>query len=192
MPDTKTESPPSPNTTTTVVKRKRGRPKTPKNKLTIEKSAKLLRLLCEAQTDILDLAAQEKLSYSKLTAWADDHDTQKILDGICRLHDLRAQLLVSRYRTLAAARLFELAKEEAAGETARKACVDLLNASLMAPLIQPNLQHEDHANDPQSTQHSRPISIEELTHFINAIGQLDQTNTPSAAIQDAQNNRESA
>ncbi len=166
MTDTPAPAPPA-------TKKKRGRTKTPKNQLTAEKSTKLLNLLCEAQTDILDLAAQEKLSYRKLTSWANDQNTQSVLAGICRLNDLRAQLLVTRYRTLAAARLFELAKDDAAGETARKACVDLLNATLITPLLHPHSTQPDPESAP-------PVSVEELSEFLNTLGNLDQSTTSPA------------
>ncbi len=87
--------------------------------------------LYEAQQDLDQLARQEKLTLTRLAGWANQPDTMAALDGLCRLNDVRAQLLVSRYRTLAAARLFELAKDEGAGELARKACVDLLKVCLI-------------------------------------------------------------
>jgi len=89
--------------------------------------------LCEAQTDVLDLADQEKISFANLAEWSNNTKTKSVLHGMCRLNDIRAQLLISRYRTLAAAQLFELSKEESGGETARKACVDLLKLCL-APM----------------------------------------------------------
>ncbi len=87
--------------------------------------------LYEAQQDLAELARNEKLTLTRLAGWANDATTIASLDGLCRLNDVRAQLLVSRYRTLAAARLFELAKDESAGELARKACVDLLKVCLI-------------------------------------------------------------
>lgn len=159
-----------------------------KTPLSNSKSRKLLQLLCEAQTDILDLAAQEKLSFAKLTAWLNDTATQTTLDGMCRLNDLRAQLLISRYRTLAAARLFELAKDDGGGETARKACVDLLNASLALPILQPELPDND--NDAESARPS--VSVEEMHRFLAALGQLGAANPPSILVSDANNNETGA
>jgi len=90
-----------------------------------------MRALYEAQQDLTELARHEKLTLTRLAGWANDARTIASLDGLCRLNDVRAQLLVSRYRTLAAARLFELAKDESAGELARRACVDLLKVCLI-------------------------------------------------------------
>ncbi len=95
------------------------------------RSERLMQALYEAQQDLDQLARQEKLTLTRLAGWANQPDTMAALDGLCRLNDVRAQLLVSRYRTLAAARLFELAKDEGAGELARKACVDLLKVCLI-------------------------------------------------------------
>ncbi len=95
------------------------------------RTERLMRALYEAQQDLDELARKEKLTLTRLAGWANDAETIAALDGLCRLNDVRAQLLVSRYRTLAAARLFELAKDESAGELARKACVDLLKVCLI-------------------------------------------------------------
>lgn len=93
---------------------------------------RLTKALFDGQRDLSDLAAQEGMTLTRLAAWAHEPMTIESLEGLCRLSDVRAQLLVSRYRTLAAARLFELAKNEEAHETARKACVDLLKVSLVS------------------------------------------------------------
>ncbi len=96
-----------------------------------KRSERLMHSLYEAQQDLDELARRERLTLTWLAGWATQPDTIAALDGLCRLNDVRAQLLVSRYRTLAAARLFELAKDEGAGELARKACVDLLKVCLI-------------------------------------------------------------
>ena len=95
------------------------------------RTERLMRALYEAQQDLDELAHKEKLTLMRLAGWANDPETAAALDGLCRLNDVRAQLLVSRYRTLAAARLFELARDESTGELARKACVDLLKVCLI-------------------------------------------------------------
>ena len=95
------------------------------------KYERLLLALYEARIDLSELAQQEKLTLVGLARWANDPETVGSLEGLCRLNDVRAQLLVSRYRTLAAARLFDLTKEENGGELARRACVDLLKVSLI-------------------------------------------------------------
>ncbi|MCC6907469.1 MAG: hypothetical protein IT430_05965 [Phycisphaerales bacterium] len=102
-----------------------------KNTVPSTRTERLMKALYEAQQDLDELARKEKMTLTRLAGWANNADTIAALDGLCRLNDVRAQLLVSRYRTLAAARLFELAKDEAAGELARKACVDLLKVCLI-------------------------------------------------------------
>jgi hypothetical protein len=91
---------------------------------------RLYQALYDSQRDLGEVAKGEHMSLSHLADWANESDTIGALEGLCRLNDARAQMLVSRYRTLAAARLFELAKSDEGGELARRACVDLLKVSL--------------------------------------------------------------
>lgn len=93
---------------------------------------RLLHALYEAQLDLDELARRERWSLQRLAEWANDSQTAQALEGLCRLNDARAQMLVGRYRTLAAAKLFELASRDDGGELARKSCVDLLKVSLVA------------------------------------------------------------
>ena len=131
-------------------------------------SERLVRLLCEAQTDVLELAAQEELSFSKMAAWSNDVVTQATLLGMCRLNDIRAQLMVSRYRTLAAARLFELSKESSGGETARKACVDLLKLTLAAEVA------GETSSEEEVNRHT-PISFSEMRALLAEVGREESS-----------------
>lgn len=97
----------------------------------VTKQRRLLDALYEGEADLADLASQEKITLHELAAWAREPRTMDTLDGLCRLNDVRAQLLISRYRTLAAAQLFALTQVEGQHELARKACVDLLRTSLV-------------------------------------------------------------
>jgi len=123
--------------------------------VTKEMADRLVRLLCEAQTDVLELAEMEGLSFNRIAEWSNMSLTQATLLGMCRLNDVRAQLLVSRYRTLAAARLFELSKEDSGGETARKACVDLLKLTLTD-------EYSSSGESGSDVIHRRPISVAEM------------------------------
>lgn len=135
--------------------------------VTKQKSERLVRLLCEAQTDVLELAEMEGLSFNRIAEWSNQQLTQATLLGMCRLNDVRAQLLVSRYRTLAAARLFELSKEESGGETARKACVDLLKLTLTG-------EYSSSEGVGSDLVHRRPISVAEMRSVLAEVCRDDE------------------
>jgi len=119
------------------TRRRRSRPRPPAasdddpgGAIPSTKRERLLGALYEGRRDLAELAAAERLTLTRLAAWANEDETSAVLEGLCRLDDVRTQMLVSRYRTLAAAHLFELARAESGGELARRACVDLLRTSL--------------------------------------------------------------
>jgi len=138
-------------------------------------SERLVRLLCEAEIDVLELAAREGLSFSKMAAWSNDGLTQSTLLGMCRLNDIRAQLMVSRYRTLAAARLFDLSKDTSGGETARKACVDLLKLTLAAE-VAGNGDGEEEVN------RYTPISFTEMRALLAEVGRKEEVDAGGGEI----------
>ncbi|MFP4144831.1 MAG: hypothetical protein ACLFV3_06770 [Phycisphaeraceae bacterium] len=97
-----------------------------------KRRAKLIQDIFSAQHDVVALAQAHGLSPDDLATWAGDERNQNCLVGLCVLADLQTQLLLSRYRLLAAERLIRLATDEEAGsgDVARKACVDLLKLDL--------------------------------------------------------------
>lgn len=78
--------------------------------------------------ELTALAKQYGMRVEVLAEWARQRQTQETLRGLCVLGDLQTQILLSRYRLVAAGRLIKLATQEEEGreEVARKACVDLL------------------------------------------------------------------
>lgn len=93
----------------------------------------LLDDLAIAEHDVLSLADRHGLSLDALIAWAQRPDTRRALAGLCVLADAQAQLLLSRYRLVAASRLIAQVTAEAdalPAEQVRKACVDLLKTEL--------------------------------------------------------------
>jgi hypothetical protein len=94
-------------------------------------SAELLRKVYEAREDPRELAESMGLSLAELAAWAGAPGTVAALKGLRALADMQTQLILSRYRLTAAAKLLALADQEDSGELARKACVDLLKLDLM-------------------------------------------------------------
>ena len=101
-------------------------------KIGTKRRALLIHDIFNAQHDVVALAKAHGLSPHELAAWAGDPQTQRCLHGLCVLADLQTQLLLSRYRLLAASRLIRLAtqEDEAGQDVARKACVDLLKLDL--------------------------------------------------------------
>ena len=102
-------------------------------KLSVKRRASLIRDIFNAEHDVVALAQAHNLSPDELAAWAQRTENQRCLGGLCVLADVQTQLLLSRYRLLAATRLIRLATQEeesASAEVARKACVDLLRLDL--------------------------------------------------------------
>lgn len=93
----------------------------------------LLDDLAGAEQDILSLADRHGLTLEALVSWAQLPQTRRILSGLCVLADAQTQLLLSRYRLVAATRLIAQVTAEADAlppEQVRKACVDLLKTEL--------------------------------------------------------------
>lgn len=77
-----------------------------------------------------ELADRLGVSLRDLAQWASEPENVRLLSGIAYIADVRAQLLLARYRANAAARLIAIATDQDAGELSRKACVDLLKTNL--------------------------------------------------------------
>ncbi len=90
----------------------------------------LVEQLLEGTLRPAEIAAQVGMSLAELAAWAVDPANAHTLEGLARLADTRAQMLLSGYRAAAAVRLIEIATDKEKGELSRKACVDLLRADL--------------------------------------------------------------
>ncbi len=90
----------------------------------------LVEQLLEGTLRPAEIAAQVGMSLAELAAWAADPANARTLEGLARLADTRAQMLLSGYRAAAAVRLIEIATDKEKGELSRKACVDLLRADL--------------------------------------------------------------
>lgn len=93
----------------------------------------LLEDLASAEHDILSLAERHGLSLGGLVDWACRPQTLRTVAGLCLLADAQTQLLLSRYRLVAATRLIAQATAEPdtlSPEQVRKACVDLLKTEL--------------------------------------------------------------
>lgn len=93
----------------------------------------LLQDLAGAEHDVLSLAKRHGLSLGDLVDWACERETRRTVSGLCVLADAQTQLLLSRYRLIAATRLIAQATSDddtLSAEQIRKACVDLLKTEL--------------------------------------------------------------
>jgi hypothetical protein len=104
-------------------------------KIGAKRRAALINDLINADFDLTELHAKYRLSPDHLSQWIMEEPNRQCLAGLCVLADLQTQLLLSRYRLVAAGRLIELAtaapEEGRAGlDNARRACVDLLKLDL--------------------------------------------------------------
>ena len=77
-----------------------------------------------------EIATGVGMTLAELSDWARNDANARTLEGLARLADLRAQMLLSEYRATAAVRLIEIATDKENVEPSRKACVDLLRADL--------------------------------------------------------------
>jgi len=93
-------------------------------------SERLMTLLAEGNHSAVDLAQANDLSLLTLAKWAAQPEHVELLSGLVRLSNVRAQIVLSQYRTSAAAKLIEHAMHGESGEISRKACVDLLKIDL--------------------------------------------------------------
>lgn len=98
-----------------------------------KRRASLIRDILSSEHDVVQLAAAHQLSPDELAQWVGVAENHQCLTGLCVLADLQTQVLLSRYRLLAATRLIRLATQEdeqASADVARRACVDLLKLDL--------------------------------------------------------------
>ncbi|MEX2672545.1 MAG: hypothetical protein WD294_10585 [Phycisphaeraceae bacterium] len=94
------------------------------------RQARLLMRIYEAEQDPRSVAEGFDMTLEELAKWAGQQRTMHALKGLRLVADMQTQLILSRYRLTAAARLVQLANQDDSGELARKACVDLLKTEL--------------------------------------------------------------
>jgi hypothetical protein len=91
---------------------------------------RVLEELLDADCAPAELAGKIGLSLEELSTLGRDDRIVDALRGLVELAEIRAQVLLSRYRAHAAIRLIAIANAEEPSELARKACVDLLKMDL--------------------------------------------------------------
>jgi len=104
-------------------------------RISAKRRATLINDLINADFDLTALHNKYALSPDSLSRWIQDEENHRCLAGLCVLADLQTQLLLSRYRLIAAGRLIDLATSQPEDgknglDTSRRACVDLLKLEL--------------------------------------------------------------
>ena len=94
----------------------------------------LVRDILTAEHDLVTLLSTHDLEPRQVADWIAETDNRQLLLRLCALADIQTQLLLSRYRAVAADRLLRLATLEQGdakeAEIARRACVDLIRLDL--------------------------------------------------------------
>jgi len=93
-------------------------------------SNELVEKLSLGDTAPTQLAHEHNVPLTRLARWATEPATVRVLEGLAHLAEVRAQMLLSRYRANAAIQLITIATADEPTELSRKACVDLLKADL--------------------------------------------------------------
>jgi hypothetical protein len=96
---------------------------------------RLLERIALTDNSPAQLAADMNIDLADLSRWIMHGENLRLVEGIARLSDVRAQMILSRYRANAALHLVNIAgesktDESKTGEVSRKACVDLLTTNL--------------------------------------------------------------
>lgn len=104
-------------------------------RISAETRAALIHDLIHADFDLTELHSKYRLSPDILSQWVREEDNHLCLAGLCVLADIQTQLLLSRYRLIAAGRLIDMAthppEDTKSGlDVSRRACVDLLKLEL--------------------------------------------------------------
>jgi hypothetical protein len=86
--------------------------------------------LIEGRRSPSDLASELGIDLATLARHVGQPTVRRSLAQFAWLSEVRAQLLISSYRAMAAARLATLASSDEPGELARRSCVDLLKLDL--------------------------------------------------------------
>jgi hypothetical protein len=121
----------------------------------------MLEDLLSRTLDLAPIAARHDLDVESLGSWAARPEIAAALERVRRLADQRADLIVSRARTGAAHALLSLATT-GEGETARRACVDLLKLGGPGAALS---EREGEAVDPRE-------DIEALHSLLDKLGTL--------------------
>ncbi len=137
--------------------------------LSAAKKHELLQCILSGRLDLEEMCAAQEVSLEQLAAWASQTTTLSRLYALRHLADLRTQLMLSRYRAHAAARLIELTSGEESAETARKACVDLLRLNVTG-----EQEREPAGDEVARSARSVRVDTERVRSFLAELGRADE------------------
>lgn len=112
------------------------------DKINLKKRSALIHDLIHADFDMTTIQSKYGLTPDSLSQWVKQDDNYRCLTGLCILADIQTQILLSRYRLIAAGKLYELVTRDhdntkAEQDITRRACVDLLKLELRRADIDP-------------------------------------------------------
>ena len=128
-------------------------------KISRKKGKQIIEDIINARHDMVELGRLHELDPQSLAGWISEPANHRCLAGLCVLADLQTQLLLSRYRTVAATRLIKLATEEGQGDVARRACMDLLRADLKRAEMEES-DPDEFSDEPVPSRHSFYRSVQ--------------------------------
>jgi len=132
-------------------------------KIGLKRRRRLIQDIMTSKHDLVALGETHHLSPDDLANWIADPENHRALSGLCVLADLQTQILLSRYRLLAAGQLIELATgdgKKEASDVSRRACVDLLKLDLKRANFE-----EAGRGIQQDAQSEADAEISEMTHL---------------------------
>jgi hypothetical protein len=91
--------------------------------------------LANATSPPASLARKHSMPLQSLAQWSTTSCALPALHALRTLADAQASLVISRSRAQAAKRLLRIAADRENPETARKACIDLLNVKTVAEVL---------------------------------------------------------
>lgn len=149
-------------------------------------SERLMTLLAEGNHSAIDLARENELSLLTVARWAAQPEHITLLSGLVRLSNVRAQIVLSQYRTSAAAKLIEHAMNGESGEISRKACVDLLKIDL--PIAR---ESESDVSALASRAQAKPPSERAIRRAFRELTERTEAAMRSAATQETRGTADS-
>lgn len=128
--------------------------------ITDQRRERMIRDIINAEHDLLALSEAHRLKPDVLAKWIEQPENQQCLLGLCQLADVQTQVLLSRYRMLAAGRLIRLATNEDGSvkdDVARRACVDLLRVDMKRATVDPAGETLEQVEDDQALSAMRAM-----------------------------------
>jgi hypothetical protein len=119
----------------------------------------ILDQLLSGETDLGRMAARIGAEPGELSEWGQDAALLRQIRNLRRLMDAQVRLMISRCRMTAVWKLHQIV-ETAEGETARKACVDLLESQLT----------DDEPIEPAAVEPG-PERTQSVQRYLAALGQ---------------------